>query len=112
MKKIIRLAGLIIWLVLPFFLLFQPAGYFDRGNVLCPSKHFLHTSCPGCGLTRATQHFLHFDFAVAWDFNKLVVITFPVCVLVYIHVLGKFAGKSWFSFLGSFYRSDKSRQKK
>jgi hypothetical protein len=103
MKNSIRILGLIIWLALPFFLLYQPADYFDRGESLCPSQRFLHVSCPGCGLTRAVQHLLHFDFLGAWSFNKLVVIIFPICVMVYIHVFGKLVGKKYFSFLEKLY---------
>lgn len=103
MKKYFKIAGLIIWLALPFFLLFLPANQFDQGEVFCPSKRFLNVDCPGCGLTRATQHVIHFDFAAAWHFNKLIVIVFPVLVMVYIHVLGKFIGKKYFSFLEKLY---------
>ncbi|CAN5302539.1 hypothetical protein BH09BAC5_BH09BAC5_04140 [soil metagenome] len=103
MKRIFRISGLIVWLALPFLLLFLPVDYFDKGEVFCPSKRFLNRDCPGCGLTRATQHVLHFDFSGAWHFNKLIIIIFPICVMVYLHIFGKLIGRKYFSFLEKFY---------
>ena len=103
MKRILRIAGLIVWLALPVFLICKPADYFDHGPTICLSKRLLDIECPGCGLTRAFQHFLHFQFHEAWSLNKLVVIIFPVSIMIYIHVFGRLAGKKYFSFLEKLY---------
>ncbi len=103
MKKLYLWIGLAIWLALPIFLLLQPADYFDNGNVICPSKRFLNTECPGCGLTRAVQHAIHFNFAKAWQFNKLVIVILPLMVMIYIHILGRIIGKNYFGFFRSLY---------
>jgi len=63
---------------LPIGLLILPADFFDYGQTLCPSKRFLDLECPGCGVTRGTQHLLHFDFKQAWEFNKLSFILVPI----------------------------------
>lgn len=76
-------------LVTPIVLLFLPADYFDTGETLCLSKRLLDLECFGCGMTRGIQHFIHLDFAAAWEFNKLTFLVFPV--LVYLWVTNSYA---------------------
>ncbi|MBC7448560.1 MAG: DUF2752 domain-containing protein [Hymenobacteraceae bacterium] len=60
-------------------LLGLPADFFDHhGPTLCLSRLLLDTECPGCGMTRASMHALHLDFATAWHYNRLVVIVLPL----------------------------------
>jgi len=73
---------ILIALPLPFFIL--PANYFDTGESLCMSKLLLHRECFGCGITRAIQHAIHFDFTRAWHFNKLVVLVLPVLLFLWL----------------------------
>ena len=72
----------LIALPLPFIIL--PANYFDSGESLCMSKLLLHRECFGCGITRAIQHAIHFDFTRAWHYNKLVVLVLPVFILLWL----------------------------
>ena len=72
----------LIALPLPFFIL--PANYFDSGESLCMSKVLLQQECFGCGITRAIQHAIHFDFTRAWHFNKLVILVLPVFILLWL----------------------------
>jgi hypothetical protein len=44
---------------------------------------FFDIECFACGMTRAIQHLIHFDFFIAYQFNKLSVIVFPLIVLSY-----------------------------
>jgi len=44
---------------------------------------FFDRECYACGMTRAIQNIIHFDFFVAYQFNKLSVIVFPLFVLTY-----------------------------
>jgi hypothetical protein len=79
MKKQHILDALIIGLLLaPIVLLFLPADFFDYGQALCPSKRFLDIECLGCGMSRAVQHTIHLEFKTAWEYNKLIIIVFPV----------------------------------
>lgn len=76
----IRIAFLLLPLILPFL----PADFFDYGPPLCPSRVLLDTECPGCGLTRATQHLIHFEWETALDYNPLVVVTTPFLIWLWI----------------------------
>ncbi len=79
------MVGLAISLVLsPLVLRLLPADFFDDGPSLCPSKRFLDLECPGCGLTRGTQHFLHGEWEVALDYNPLVVVVVPLLGVVWM----------------------------
>lgn len=64
--------------------------------------------CPGCGLMRATQHFMHFEFQQALSYNKLVLITFPACVMFFFHVIGLIVQRPMFRFIEIAYRRKKS----
>ncbi len=79
----------IIWLGIPFLLLFLPIDFFDSGNSICPSQLILNKECPGCGITRSVQHAIHFDFKTSWNYNKLVVIVLPVLVFIWIKTARK-----------------------
>jgi len=68
----------------PLLLRLLPADFFDDGPTLCPSKRFLDLECPGCGLTRGTQHFLHGEWEVALDYNPLVVVVVPILAVVWV----------------------------
>lgn len=83
-KQHIRNAVIISLVLAPFVLLFFPANYFDTGKTICPSKRILNMDCLGCGLTRSTQHLLHLEFKKAWEYNKLIIIVFPVMVYYWI----------------------------
>jgi hypothetical protein len=76
-------------IALPIWLLLSPANYFDQGDAICPSKVFFQTECPGCGMTRATQHMIHFDFKNAWSYNKLSFFLLPLLAFLYIRIFLK-----------------------
>jgi hypothetical protein len=69
---------------MPIVLWLLPASFFDEGQSLCLSVLLLDKECYGCGITRAIQHFIHFDFQTAWNFNKLVVIVAPILFFVWL----------------------------
>jgi hypothetical protein len=70
-------------------LVLLPASFFDTGQSLCLSKLILHQECPGCGITRAVQHTIHFDFEAAWRYNKLVIFVLPI--LIYFWMIQLFS---------------------
>jgi hypothetical protein len=84
----IRLGGL---LAIPIILVSLPASFFDKGQSLCLSVLLLDQQCFACGLTRAVQHLVHFEFQAAWQFNKLVVLVFPILTIVW----GRWVYEAW-----------------
>jgi hypothetical protein len=77
--------GLAFLLVIsPVISTLLPSDFFDEGLIICPSRRFLGLECPGCGLTRATQHFLHGEWEVALDYNPLVVVVVPILAVVWV----------------------------
>lgn len=77
----ILIGGMIL---LPLVLLYLPSNFFDEGQSICLSVVLLGKTCPGCGMTRATQHLLHLDWMGAAKFNKLVFIVVPILIYFYI----------------------------
>lgn len=75
-----KLVGMV---VIPLVLIILPANFFDKGQSLCLSILLADTACPGCGITRAIQHMLHFDFVIAFNYNKLSVVIFPLLVFLW-----------------------------
>jgi hypothetical protein len=69
---------------MPIVLWLLPASFFDHGQSLCLSVLLFDQECFGCGITRAIQHAIHFDFYTAWNYNKLVVIVAPILVFVWL----------------------------
>ena len=75
-KKLLR-GGLVF---LPLVLIILPADFFDEGQSLCISVLLFDTTCYGCGMTRAIQHLIHFDFEEASHFNKMSFVVLPILV--------------------------------
>lgn len=73
--NIIKLSGL---LVIPLVLLILPANFFDDGESICLSQVLAGIECYACGISRACMHLIHFEFQTAWEYNKLVVVIFPL----------------------------------
>lgn len=70
-------------MAIPIILVSLPASFFDQGQSLCLSVLLLDQECFACGLTRAVQHLVHCEFQAAWQFNKLVVLVFPILTIVW-----------------------------
>ncbi len=73
--------------IAPFFLLLLPVDHFDTGESICVSKFLAGIECYACGLTRGVMHFIHLDFAGAWEFNKLTFIVVPLLSLYWLKAL-------------------------
>lgn len=74
-------------------LLLLPADYFDTGRSICPSMLFFKTECPGCGMTRAGMHLLHFDLESAIYFNPGILFFFPVLAFLWAFLVWRFGLK-------------------
>lgn len=85
--------------MLPFILIFLPSDFFDNGQSVCLSKTLAGVECWACGLTRATMHFIHFEFEEAWTYNKLIVIVIPLLFVLWLKSLLLLLGKGQSKFL-------------
>lgn len=81
-RRKVKLAGYLLVFFSGIVLLFLPADFFDHGQPMCISVLLLDRECYGCGMTRAIQHLIHFDFNAAMHFNKLSFIVFPLLVFL------------------------------
>lgn len=81
-------------MIAPFVLWMLPVDFFDSGDSICLSKMLANMECYACGLTRATMHFIHFDFIKAWEFNKLSFIVVPMLFPLWLKSFYEIQGKS------------------
>lgn len=93
LKKSLFRIYLTILLIAPIILLILPADFFDKGQSICISVLLFDKNCYGCGMTRAIQHLIHFDFTQAWNFNKLAFLVFPLLTISYLKELKRISSK-------------------
>lgn len=74
---------LIILVLIPVLLIILPADFFDTGNSICLSIFLFNSECYACGMTRAIQHLIHFDFLIGYEYNKLSIIVLPLLIFSY-----------------------------
>jgi hypothetical protein len=72
-----KLAFLIILSAI-FYLL--PKEYLGEKYPICIYRILFNKQCLGCGTTRAIWSVLHFKFITAFEYNKLIIITFPILI--------------------------------
>lgn len=89
MNRYLNLVYLILLLLIPIVLIILPANYFDQGQSICVSVLLFDKNCYACGMTRAVQHLIHFDFQQAYTFNKLVFIVLPLLIISYLKTIKK-----------------------
>jgi len=97
--KIVKIILIIILLLGPLILFFLPSDYFDQGQSVCLSVVFFDLECYGCGMTRALMHLIHFEFNKAYEYNKLVILVFPLLLLWWLKIVSSLFGKrilKWF----------------
>jgi hypothetical protein len=79
-RKVISVFKVCGLLIIPIVLFLLPADFFDNGTAICLSRTLFDFECYACGITRGVMHFLHFEFSIAWEFNKLTFIVVPVLI--------------------------------
>lgn len=67
-----------MYILLPILLWLIPTSWLERGPSLCLIRRIFGVPCPGCGMTRAFSCVMHGEFKKALQYNRLVVIVFPL----------------------------------
>ncbi|MDV3856071.1 hypothetical protein CMT56_07410 [Elizabethkingia anophelis] len=75
--------------LIPFFVLLIPIKFVLNQNSVCIFKNITGYECYGCGITRAVFFASRFRFQEAIQFNKLVVVVYPLLVYLWIKSLIK-----------------------
>ncbi len=70
-------------LVLAWFIDYKAHSDFS----LCLFRFITGKECYACGTLRGISAFLHFDFALAFGYNRLNIITIPVLCFVYLRAM-------------------------
>ena len=74
------------WMVLSLALagfVLVPPEVLGRGPDLCLWKHLFHiAACPACGSTRALAAFFHGHFTQALGYNRNVLVTGPLFLIL------------------------------
>ncbi|MBS7785789.1 DUF2752 domain-containing protein [Flavobacterium sp. CYK-55] len=100
LRRIVFYTRVIVTIIAPLVLLLLPVTFFDTGESICLSKMLANTECYACGMTKATMHFIHFDFQKAWDYNKLSYIVVPLLFPLWLKAVYEIQGKSLPGVLG------------
>jgi hypothetical protein len=64
-----------------------PKVYLGDSFPVCLYRILFKKKCIGCGTTRAVWSILHFKFSEAYNYNKMIIITFPLltgCIIKWI----------------------------
>lgn len=93
LRKVVFYTRNVITILAPIILLLLPVDFFDKGESVCLSKYLAGIECYACGLTRATMHFIHFDFSEAWEYNKLSFIVVPMLFPLWVKAIYEIQGK-------------------
>jgi hypothetical protein len=77
-------------IVLALFLVFYsiPRKYLGEAYPICLYRIFFKKNCLGCGTTRAVWSTLHLKIKDAIEYNRLIIISFPLlvgCTISWIH---------------------------
>lgn len=71
-------------IMIPVILIMLPADFFDHNeHSICLFTILSGIECWACGMTRACMHLIHLEPSIAWTFNKLSFISFPLLSFVW-----------------------------
>lgn len=72
-----------VYIGVPVVLLCLPATFFDHGKSISLFELAGVEDYYSKGMTRAVMHLIHLDFSIAWEYNKLSFIVFPLIAWVW-----------------------------
>ncbi|WP_291657792.1 DUF2752 domain-containing protein [Clostridium sp.] len=87
MSKLLIKLKFIAVVIFPILVYLIPVSAVEKNPAPCISRLLFNVECIGCGITRACLNALHFNFAQANEYNKLVFIVLPLCCICYVKYL-------------------------
>ena len=93
MKNNIYKIYFFILVLFPIVLVLLPSDFFDKGDTICLSVFLFDKECYACGMTRAIQHLIHFDFLIAYSYNKLSFLALPILIISYFSEIKRIFNK-------------------
>lgn len=89
-----KITKIIIFMIFNLLLLLLLYNIPVNSNFLkniCLIKLITGKECWNCGMTRAFLSILHFDFHSAYNFNRNIIVVFPLSVGLYLY--------SWYKYI-------------
>ena len=80
----LRLFKILILISIPVLFLLLPVSTFEKGTSLCLIRAVFGIHCPGCGTVRAISSIFHFEFLSAFNYNRSIIIVFPLLGYVWL----------------------------
>lgn len=88
-RKLVFIVKLLFYFSILSIFISIPTSFLESGRSLCLVKNIFKKNCPGCGMTRALSCIFHGEFEKAFQYNKFVVIVFPLLCYVSMCLLFK-----------------------
>jgi Protein of unknown function (DUF2752) len=67
-----------LYILLPLAFIVVPLSWIESRRSICLIRSLFGVPCPGCGMTRAISCIFYGHFKRAFQYNKLIVIVFPL----------------------------------
>jgi hypothetical protein len=81
---LVRWGKLGLYLLIICIFVLVPTSFFESGHSICIVKNIMGIECPGCGMSRAISCIFHGNFHGALQYNKLIVLVFPLLCYLFI----------------------------
>jgi hypothetical protein len=73
-----------LYILLPLAFIVVPTSWIESRRSICLIRILFGVPCPGCGMTRAISCVFHGHFKRAFQYNKLIVIVFPLLCHIWL----------------------------